>query len=126
MPRDKNLPAASQFEWMDAEEKARVLAARPPGVSISNYIRGLMGLPPLQGGRRQLTPDEMREKLKDPNLTTAQQTYYRAALRGRCLLCDAPPIEGRRYCASCAQTNNRRVKKLGDDVRTHTLHITGE
>lgn len=117
MPRNKDIPAAGQFEWESEEEKARVMANRPPGVSVSNYLRSLMGLPPLQRGRRKLTPAEMREKLKDSTLDLSRRNYYRAALRGLCPSCDGTPAEGQRFCATCAATKNERVRRHNEQCQ---------
>ena len=118
MPRDKSIPPASNFEWESAEEKARVLAGKPAGMSLSNYFRSMMGLPLLEMGRRKITVDEAREKLKDPTLSHMQRNYFRAIVRGVCVQCDAPPVEGHRYCADCGQ--KRKLYGLREYVTTTT------
>lgn len=118
MRRSKSTPHPSSFDWASEEEKARVLANKPAGMSLSNYFRSLMGLPLLEMGRRKITVDEAREKLKDPTLSHMQRNYFRAIVRGLCVQCDAKPVEGHRYCATCGQ--KRKLYGMREYVTTTT------
>jgi hypothetical protein len=54
MPRAADRPSESKIQWLSEDEKQKTLARTPPDLSFSNWVRQLLGLPPLvHGGSRK-------------------------------------------------------------------------
>lgn len=54
MPRREDRPSESKIQWLSEGEKSKTLSRAPDGLSFSNWVRQLLGLPPLaHGGSRK-------------------------------------------------------------------------
>ena len=56
-----------------------------------------------------LTLEEMRKRLKNPDLPQHKRTYYQRIVNGLCSRCPYPPAPNSRLCSICATENAGRT-----------------